>query len=1349
MVERIIPKTDGLAERERRAIEDMRALFPDGNVSGLDTVDKSLGKRLSKLYVALGYDSRSDMIEALGFRQERTNMGGRPTTTDPEAIIAELLERYEGMEKPQSIGILIYENPDLKGPIKTLQNKANEFFGQTLANELRDRGLIDSGPKSSDVSEDDIRELLEKLAAKYADAAIKPNSMAELKADNPESKAVLAAFNDRCRLIFGVTARNKLVELGIFEKPKSAVIDAGDDDIWQAVEELSELIFVLDDAEKPKTLADLQKTYPELGEYIKAGKKKGLLDKGPLQELGILSPTRALLKRDGIRRASAESLVADYASMGRAEIVKPGDPDESLLPPNVVGFDIVSKIELREFIATVKGAAAKSLGMGDKVSISVAHVKRDWGDPYLAISIQTMPMVTLDLGSLCEGALNNSGSELSSFMGGEVVSASHGNGYDAAQIRVRFLGELSRDTLAYALRELGIVTEKDVRGSMEWRYRLRSGGFGKEPTQASAMKETAADSGFAPPRASSVAASEGLTPLQRSKFESVGDAEYAFMDDPGIPDRLKEYLKVIADLCSQPPRVRSADVVARTGCSRSTFSAALQKLKEAGCVTVEDGYIVLQEGARDKASGALASYVDAIEELYLEPPRVRSADVVAETGCAKATFSDILQKLRSQKLVMEKDGYIMLTSNVALLPSTGDLPAEEGGPQEKPGEIACGNDQDYEPSCTDDLARAYSEEAVVGASEVVGSSLFGSSVKGERSASTALPVISDPPFALSFANDPVIGDSADAPIPPAAGADLSGAAKGYFDKIAECIAEGMRIRSLELAGIMGVSTAAVAKTLPAIKEAGLIETDIDGYIRLTDLGYRVTGLTPEKSTEVEGRAFLNDPNISESQKRYLIAIADIADLGRDVKAVEIADVLNVSKASVSKALGGLEELGYITRDGRAISLTSLATGFIEAPAAEEVGAEVELNLVEAERLRAEAEEIERRRLEEECQKAAEEQLRRDAEEAARKAEEEERKRQAAEEEQRRVEEEARRQEELRREEEKRKQEEAARKAEEEAQAKTKFFEYDKEIKALRARIDGLSKPEETPSEKKAKELEAEIARMQKELSGLGLFARAKKKELQASISAKQASLAGTKEKIPSEREAAEAKRRAMLADAEGELEQIESEARPYKAIVLKEVADGFKGAVKGDVVLFGSYKQESGSAKPTPIEWIVVEADGKNMTLLSKRVLDYRKFNNSKGGNNTYEASDLRKWIIGTFASEAFSAVDQLFLRGEPYIPNDKELRKFLPSDSSRQCEPTKYAVSKGAEASSYYKVAGYTFYWVGTPEGNDSFYYVNPYGAVLGGGGFAYVGGESIGNYGMDSTYQSGVRPAVRICMQ
>lgn len=129
MAERIVAPTQSILDRENRAIQDLKKYYPDGQIKRLDSDHSSLGERLTNLYRELGYESRAEYLEVLGFTQSVESKGGRPTTTDPEAIISELMDRYEGIEKPKTIGILIHENPDMKGQIKTLQNKSNELFG--------------------------------------------------------------------------------------------------------------------------------------------------------------------------------------------------------------------------------------------------------------------------------------------------------------------------------------------------------------------------------------------------------------------------------------------------------------------------------------------------------------------------------------------------------------------------------------------------------------------------------------------------------------------------------------------------------------------------------------------------------------------------------------------------------------------------------------------------------------------------------------------------------------------------------------------------------------------------------------------------------------------------------------------------------------------------------------------------------------------------------------------------------------------------------------------------------------------------------------------------------------------
>ena len=669
MVERIVPTTPALAERERQAIEDLVALFPDGNVSGLDTVDRSLGKRLSKLYVALGYESRAEMFEALGFEQVKRNLGGRPAI-DHEEIIAELLSRYEGMDKPETIGILSYENPDLKGKLKTLSTKANEIFGRSLSVELKERGLITGGRQKTEVSEDEIQEVLDILTEKYRDAALKPKTMAELKADNPENKRVIAAFNDRCRLIFGITASKKLIELGIFDKPKGAVIDASADEVYEAVDEIAALVMKLADNDKPATLTMLQKAYPEQGEYIKAGKKMGLVDKAPLQRLGILAPTKTLLRREGIRGASAASLASDYVSLGLPALVKPGDSEAAMLPPQVVGIDAIAGAELREILLTTTGGFATGLKVGDELSCKVKALMYEWGGSYTAVQLQTTTGTRFTY-KLCEGDWEVPQTPLDELVETKVVAVSSGDGITAAQVRVRFVAALRGETIAYVLRERGIVTVKDLRGSMEWRYRLKKAAHSQD-------EDAVVDSGAGEVenRAEEL---RGSAPSNSDKTaeHAATCGTYAFETDPQVADSFKRYLRIIADFANEPTRVRSTDVVDRLGVSKATFSEALGRLRIQGFVDNSKGWIELSEnlniemvdgryGFMDDPRVKLkdAKYLEAIVDLVKGPARVRSVDVVERVGCSKSTFSSALSEMRAQGFVDDSKGWIELTDKV-------------------------------------------------------------------------------------------------------------------------------------------------------------------------------------------------------------------------------------------------------------------------------------------------------------------------------------------------------------------------------------------------------------------------------------------------------------------------------------------------------------------------------------------------------------------------------------------------------------------------------------------------------------------------------------------------------------
>lgn len=129
----------------RTKVQNMCALleqyYPNHVIHGsLQNDHKSLSGKVSGLYQWLGYPDAAAMLEAYGYTYQ-ANAAGRPEN-DYQGVIDFLLEKYSGDYKPKNMGILIYENPDLRGKIKTLQNKANELFGMSFKTFLEEIGIL-------------------------------------------------------------------------------------------------------------------------------------------------------------------------------------------------------------------------------------------------------------------------------------------------------------------------------------------------------------------------------------------------------------------------------------------------------------------------------------------------------------------------------------------------------------------------------------------------------------------------------------------------------------------------------------------------------------------------------------------------------------------------------------------------------------------------------------------------------------------------------------------------------------------------------------------------------------------------------------------------------------------------------------------------------------------------------------------------------------------------------------------------------------------------------------------------------------------------------------------------------
>lgn len=139
----------------------------------------------------------------------------------------------------------------------------------------------------------------------------------------------------------------------------------------------------------------------------------------------------------------------------------------------------------------------------------------------------------------------------------------------------------------------------------------------------------------------------------------------------------------------------------------------------------------------------------------------------------------------------------------------------------------------------------------------------------------------------------------------------------------------------------------------------------------------------------------------------------------------------------------------------------------------------------------------------------------------------------------------------------------------------------------------------------------------------------------------------------------------------------------------------------GDRLRFGSYEQDKDlNNGREPIEWIVLERSGTQLTLLSLRCLDTQPFH-ADGGRAGWADSELRAWLNGDFVDSAFDEAQRAALIeaaidnpanpvsgvGEEETTVDRiwllsmqELERYFPADaaSAAACA-TPYAVSRGA----------------------------------------------------------------------
>ena len=155
----------------------------------------------------------------------------------------------------------------------------------------------------------------------------------------------------------------------------------------------------------------------------------------------------------------------------------------------------------------------------------------------------------------------------------------------------------------------------------------------------------------------------------------------------------------------------------------------------------------------------------------------------------------------------------------------------------------------------------------------------------------------------------------------------------------------------------------------------------------------------------------------------------------------------------------------------------------------------------------------------------------------------------------------------------------------------------------------------------------------------------------------------------------------------------------------------------GSTVRLGLYPQgRRTSEEKDVIEWIVLDRDESSVLLISKYALDCLPYQHYEGPLvfASWKTSQIRRWLNETFLNEAFDKGEiQLLVQADPdedpdanvfvfgdankdrvFLLSIEEAEKYFPTDESRKCLPTKYAIGYGAYQSS---VGRTCFWWLRT----------------------------------------------------
>ena len=259
-------------------------------------------------------------------------------------------------------------------------------------------------------------------------------------------------------------------------------------------------------------------------------------------------------------------------------------------------------------------------------------------------------------------------------------------------------------------------------------------------------------------------------------------------------------------------------------------------------------------------------------------------------------------------------------------------------------------------------------------------------------------------------------------------------------------------------------------------------------------------------------------------------------------------------------------------------------------------------------------------------------------------------------------------------------------------------ERKQQLEAEKAARPGLLQ-KQAEAQQTAASLDQRLAQLRAKRESLGMFAFAEKRETDGEIAAAEkglaearSALAQTQASLRTVRDSAAVDvdlsecERAIAAEREaerqraaagmGSVRHTEADLRDPRVLKQLQTANpktyalpAIQMRVPGGKVVFGRWGGES-------IEWRVIAHEKDRVLAIADKAIDCRRFDAS---SNTWETSELKRWLEGDFERGAFSDDERRMMGSHPFCLSVDEAKTYFSGNADRVCYPTAHTKKQGA----------------------------------------------------------------------